>query len=45
MIARVIEGYRFLGNLTDAERLLAGDGARKNRSAAKDLVDILRKGG
>lgn len=38
MICRVIEGYRFLGDMTDVERTLAIDGAQKNRKEAEALI-------
>jgi predicted nucleotidyltransferase component of viral defense system len=41
MIRRVVDGYRFLADLTDAEKLLATDGAQKNRKAAEALIAVL----
>jgi predicted nucleotidyltransferase component of viral defense system len=41
MIRRVVDGYRFLANLTGAERLLAADGAQKNRKEADALIAAL----
>jgi predicted nucleotidyltransferase component of viral defense system len=41
MIHRVLNGYRFLGNLTDIERSIASDEARKNRKEAEALIAAL----
>ncbi len=41
MIKRVVDGFRFLGDLTDAERTLAADGARKNKPGADALAASL----
>jgi hypothetical protein len=41
MIRRVIDGYRFLGELTDAEKILAADHAHKNRRDAEALAGTL----
>lgn len=42
MIARVIDGFRFLADLTDAEKILAADGAQKNRKEAAALIEALK---
>jgi predicted nucleotidyltransferase component of viral defense system len=42
MIARVVDGYRFLADLTEAEKLLAMDYAQKNRKEAATLIETLR---
>lgn len=42
MIRRVVDGYRFLADLTDAEKMLAADGAQRNRKEAEALVAVLR---
>jgi predicted nucleotidyltransferase component of viral defense system len=42
MIARVVEGYRFLADLAEAEKALATDAAQKNRKEAAALIDALR---
>ena len=41
MIDRVVDGYRFLGDLTDAEKVLAADTARKNRKESEQLIAAL----
>lgn len=41
MIRRVIEGYRFLGDLTADERVLAADEAQRHRKEAGALVAAL----
>lgn len=41
MIRRVIDGFRFLGDLTDAERALAADEHRKLDKEARALVETL----
>jgi len=41
MIGRVIDGYRFLGDLTEAERLLAADSYHKSQKEADALVAAL----
>jgi predicted nucleotidyltransferase component of viral defense system len=41
MIRRVIDGFRFLADLTDAERVLAADEHRKNRKEADALIAAL----
>ena len=42
MVARVVDGYRFLADLTDAEKTLAADGAHKSRQEAAALVATLQ---
>lgn len=42
VIARVVDGYRFLADLTEAEMLLAVDTAQKNRKEAAALIEALR---
>lgn len=42
LIRRVADGYRFLADLTDAEKLLAADGTRANRREADALIAGLR---
>ena len=41
MIRRVIDGYRFLGDLSEVEQALASDAARKNRKEAEQLIAVL----
>src|SRR5262249_6616310 len=41
MIRRVLDGFRFLADLSDAEKTLAGDTARKNRKEADALIAAL----
>jgi predicted nucleotidyltransferase component of viral defense system len=41
MIRRVVEGFRFLGNLTQLEATLAADQARRRRAEAKELISLL----
>jgi predicted nucleotidyltransferase component of viral defense system len=41
MVARVVDGYRFLTELTEGEKLLAADGAHKNRKEAAVLIELL----
>ncbi|MER8948082.1 hypothetical protein [Mesorhizobium sp. M0809] len=43
MVGRVIDGFRFLAELTDTERALAADGAQKNRKEAAALIEALQK--
>ncbi len=38
MIRRVVEGFRFLADLTPTERVLAGDEMQRNRKQAEELV-------
>ena len=42
MIVRVVDGYRFLADLTEVEQALATDAALKNRKEATALIDALR---
>lgn len=42
MIQRVVGGFRFLGDLTDLERNLAGDDARRRRADAEALRDAVK---
>ena len=44
MIRRVVDGYRFLADVTEAEKTLAADAARKNREEAEALVGALAAG-
>jgi predicted nucleotidyltransferase component of viral defense system len=44
MIRRVVDGYRFLGDLSEAEQALASDAAKKNRREAEELIAALRAG-
>lgn len=41
MIRRVVDGYRFLADLTDAEKFLAADNTHKNRKEAEALITAL----
>ncbi len=41
MIRRVVDGYRFLADLTDAEKTLVADAARKKRKEAEALIAAL----
>jgi predicted nucleotidyltransferase component of viral defense system len=41
MIRRVIDGYRFLSDLSERERMLAEDGVQRNRGEAKSLIAAL----
>ncbi len=41
MIRRVLEGFRFLADLTEAEKVLAADGARKHLKEAEALIAAL----
>jgi hypothetical protein len=41
MIRRVLDGFRFLADLTEAERTLAADAERKNRKEAEALIAAL----
>lgn len=41
MIRRVVDGYRFLADLSAAEKLLTADGAQKNRNEAIALIAAL----
>jgi hypothetical protein len=41
MIRRVIDGYRFLSDLSERERMLAEDGVQRNTGGAKSLIAAL----
>jgi predicted nucleotidyltransferase component of viral defense system len=41
MIRRVVDGFRFLADLTDAERSLAADAVQKKRTEAEALAAVL----
>jgi hypothetical protein len=41
MIRRVIDGYRFLGDLSERERMLAADAAQKLRKESESLIASL----
>jgi predicted nucleotidyltransferase component of viral defense system len=41
-IRRVVDGFRFLGEMTDLERNLAGDDARRRRADAEALCDAVK---
>jgi hypothetical protein len=41
MIRRVLDGFRFLADLTEAERALAADAEKKNRKEAEALIAVL----
>ncbi len=41
MIRRVVDGYRFLADLTDVEKLLAADSMQKNCKEAEALIAVL----
>ena len=45
MIRRVVDGYRFLGDLTDGEKALAEDAVQKLRKEAELFVTSLCRGG
>ena len=45
MIRRVIDGYRFLGDLTDREEILAADGGQTHHIEAELLIASLREAG
>lgn len=42
MITRVVDAYRFLGDLAEDEKLLAADGSNKNRQTAIALMEKIR---
>ena len=42
MVARVVDGYKFLADLTDAEKMLAADGSHKRHEEAAALVAKLQ---
>jgi predicted nucleotidyltransferase component of viral defense system len=41
IIARVVDGYRFLADMTDIENMLAADRTQKNRKEAAALIEKL----
>jgi len=41
MIRRVVEGFRFLGDLTQLETALAADQSRRRRSEAEELIRLV----
>ena len=41
MIRRAIEGFRFLANLTGAEKILVADSVRANRESAEELIQVV----
>jgi len=41
MILRVIEGFRFLDHLSEAEALIARDQSRRNQDQARELTSML----
>lgn len=43
MIRRVVGGFRFLGNLTQLETILAADQARRRRAEAEELIRLLAR--
>ncbi len=43
MIRRVVDGFRFLGELTDLEKNLAGDDPRRRRADAEALRDAVKQ--
>jgi predicted nucleotidyltransferase component of viral defense system len=43
MLKRVVDGFRFLGDMTDLERRLAGDNARRRRADAEALGDVVKE--
>ena len=43
MIKRVIDGFRFLNDMTQAERVLAADGDKKLRKEAAELIAAVQK--
>lgn len=43
MIHRVVDGYRFLAELTVAEKTLVADTTRNNRKEAEALITALRE--
>lgn len=42
MVRRVIEGFRFLADMSDAERILAQDGAQQRSAKANALMARLK---
>jgi predicted nucleotidyltransferase component of viral defense system len=43
MIQRVVDGFRFLGEMTDLEKSLAGDDARRRRADAEALCATVKE--
>ena len=43
MIQRVVDGFRFLGDMTDLEKSLAGDDARRKRADAETLRTAVKE--
>lgn len=43
MIRRVVDGFRFLGEMTDLEKNLAGDDPRRRRADAEALRDAVKQ--
>jgi predicted nucleotidyltransferase component of viral defense system len=43
MIQRVVDGFRFLGEMTDLEKNLAGDDARRRRADAETLCNAVKQ--
>jgi hypothetical protein len=43
MIKRVVDGFRFLGELTDLERKIAGDDTRRRRADAEALRNAVKE--
>jgi len=43
LIRRISEGFRFLAQLTDLEKLLAADNVRRCRREADELIDLIRR--
>ena len=43
MIRRVVEGFRFLADLTETERVLAADTQRKKQTEAQALIAFLNR--
>ena len=41
MIRRVMDGYRFLGDLSERGRILTEDGTQRNRAEAESLIASL----
>ncbi len=44
MIRRVVDGFQFLANLTDLERMLATDPAQQRRKEADELIRAIIDG-
>ncbi len=43
MMKRVVDGFRFLNDLTEIERILAADGTNQHRKKAEELIASLQK--